>query len=36
MDLRVIGQVGVDWIHLAQDKGPWRDVVKTVMNLPVP
>jgi hypothetical protein len=24
---------GVEWIHLAQDRGRWRAVVNTVMNL---
>jgi hypothetical protein len=23
-DLREIGQVGVDWIHLARDRDEWR------------
>jgi hypothetical protein len=27
---------GIDWIHLAQDRGQWRDVVNMVTNLPVP
>jgi hypothetical protein len=36
MDLREIGWEGVDWIHLAQDRGQWRAVVNTVMNLRVP
>jgi hypothetical protein len=26
----------VGWIRLAQDRNQWRDVVNTVMNLPVP
>jgi hypothetical protein len=26
---------GVDWIHLAQDRGQWRAVVDTVTNLQV-
>jgi hypothetical protein len=33
--LREIGWKGVDWIHLAQDKELWRDLVNTVMNLRV-
>jgi hypothetical protein len=33
MDLREIGWEGVDWMHLAQDKGQCRAVVYTVMNL---
>jgi hypothetical protein len=27
---------GMDWIHMAQDRDQWRDVVNTVMNLRVP
>jgi hypothetical protein len=34
MDLREIGW-GVKWIQLAQDRGRWRDLVITVMNLRV-
>jgi hypothetical protein len=26
----------MDWIDLAQDRGQWRAVVNTMMNLPVP
>jgi hypothetical protein len=33
---RELGWEGVDWIHLAQDRDQWRNLVKTVMNLPVP
>jgi hypothetical protein len=36
MDLRGIGQDGVDWIELAQDMDQWRAFVNTVMNLRVP
>jgi hypothetical protein len=36
MDLREIRLEGMDWIHLAQDMGRWRAVVKTVMNLRFP
>lgn len=32
-DLREIVLEGVDWIHVAEDRGRWRDLVKTVMNL---
>jgi hypothetical protein len=32
-DLR---EIGLDWIHLAQDRGQWRALVNTVMNLRVP
>jgi hypothetical protein len=35
MDLREIGGESVDWIQLAQDRGRWRAVVNTVMNLRV-
>jgi hypothetical protein len=35
MDLREIGWGGVEWIHLAQDRGRWRAVVNAVMNLQV-
>jgi hypothetical protein len=31
-----IGCEGVDWIHLARDRGQWRAVVKSVMNLWIP
>jgi len=27
---------GVEWIHLAQGKAQWRDLVNPVMNLRVP
>jgi hypothetical protein len=36
IDLREIGWNGMDWIHLAQDRGQWRALVNTVMNLRVP
>jgi hypothetical protein len=36
MDLREIGWSGMDWIDLAQNRGPWRALVITVMNLRVP
>jgi hypothetical protein len=36
MDLGEIGFRDVDWIHLAQDRGRWRALVNTVMNLWVP
>jgi hypothetical protein len=32
MDLRETGWKVVDWIHLTQDRDPWRAVVNTVMN----
>jgi hypothetical protein len=36
MDLREIGWDCVDWIDMAQDRGQWRTVVNTVLNLQVP
>jgi hypothetical protein len=36
MDLTKIEWEGVDWIHLAQDRGQWRALVNTVMKLRVP
>jgi hypothetical protein len=36
MDPRELGWGGMDWIDLAQDRGPWRVLVNTVMNLRVP
>jgi len=33
MDLMEIGQKGVDWIHLSQDRAQWRAVVNTGMSL---
>jgi hypothetical protein len=36
MDHREIGEGGMDWIHLAQDRDQWRAFVNTVMNLWVP
>jgi hypothetical protein len=36
MDVREIGFGDVDWIHWAQDRERWRDLVNTVMNLRVP
>jgi hypothetical protein len=33
MDLREIGRGGMDWVDLAQDRGEWRALVNTVMNL---
>jgi hypothetical protein len=36
MDLREIGFGYVDWIHLAQDRDRWQDLVNMVMNLQVP
>jgi hypothetical protein len=36
MDLKEIWWEGVDWIHLAQDRNPWRGLVNTVKNHCVP
>jgi hypothetical protein len=36
MDLREIGQDGMDWIDLDQDRDQWRALVNMVMNLRVP
>jgi hypothetical protein len=36
MDLTEIGWDGVYWIDLDQDKGQWRALVKTAINLRVP
>jgi hypothetical protein len=36
MDLGDIGWIVVDWIGMAQDRGQWRGLVNTVMNLRVP
>jgi hypothetical protein len=31
-DLGEIGWVGVEWIHLAQDRDPWKALVNAVMK----
>jgi hypothetical protein len=36
MDLGEMGWVVMDWIDLTQDRGRWRALVNTVMNLRVP
>jgi hypothetical protein len=35
MDRREIGWDGVDWIDMAEDRGQWRALVNTVLNLQV-
>jgi hypothetical protein len=36
LDLRELGWYAMDWIDLAQDRGQWRALLETVMNLRVP
>jgi len=36
MDLGELGWEDMDWIHLAQDRDKWQDLVNTVMKLRVP
>jgi transcription termination factor 2 len=36
MDLRETGWGGMDWIDLPQDRGQFRTLVNTIMNLRVP
>jgi hypothetical protein len=36
MNLKEMGRDGVNWIFVAQDRGEWRAVVNTAMNLRVP
>jgi hypothetical protein len=36
IDFREIKRIGMDWIHLVQDRDQWRDPVNKVMNLRVP
>jgi hypothetical protein len=35
-NVKETGCGGIDWINLAQDRGPRRALVNTVMNLRVP
>jgi hypothetical protein len=34
-DLRETGWEGVGWLHMAQERYQWRDLVNTVMDLGV-
>jgi len=36
MDLREIGWEVMDWMHLAQDRVQWRDLVKMSLKFWVP
>jgi len=36
MDVRELEWEGVDWMHLAQDREEWRNLVNTVTKLRVP
>jgi hypothetical protein len=36
MDLRELGWEGVNWIHLAQDKDHWWDLLNMIMNFQIP
>jgi hypothetical protein len=36
MNFDELGYEGVNWIHLAQDRGQWREYVNTAVNLQVP
>jgi hypothetical protein len=36
IDLTGIGWEGVEWIHLAQDRDHWQDLVSTITNLGIP
>jgi hypothetical protein len=30
---RLAGERGIEWVHVAQDRGRWRVLIDTVMNL---
>jgi hypothetical protein len=34
--LKLILEIAMDWIHLAQDRVQWRSVLKSVLYLKVP
>jgi hypothetical protein len=36
MNFIEIGWEVGDWTHVAEDRNQWRDLVNTVMNIPVP
>jgi hypothetical protein len=36
IDLREMGWVGMDWIHLAQDRDQWRALMNMAKKLRVP
>jgi hypothetical protein len=35
INFRETARKGADWIHLAQDRDQWRDLVNTVVNIRV-
>jgi len=35
MDIKEVGCDVVDWTRLVHDRGQWRDLMKTAMNLRV-
>jgi len=36
INLREIGSEVVDWMHLAEDRDPWRALVNMVINFQIP